>query len=189
MLRAMLEADLARAQRLFYEVQPDPIDPQFRIATPEGDYWIALTLTDNAEERAKRLALVSDFMAWKLSPGFTLATELREPDCILVAGVLHNDVLGLLSRYARASPFFPHRKELPKWLDQKSTKASRASAITFASPPRWLSQAELGDEIPALLPRGSRTITTAKEQELVQWFGLKGKFPAVLLRPNGKLPR
>ena len=35
-------SDLQRAQRLLRKVYPDPIDPQFRIATPEGDFWLGV---------------------------------------------------------------------------------------------------------------------------------------------------
>src|SRR4026207_627528 len=93
----MVLADLERAQRLIRKVHPDPIDPQFRIASAEGDWWNGITLTENAKERARRLGLVSDFMAWKLSPGFILATELHEPDALVSVGVRHNDYAALLS--------------------------------------------------------------------------------------------
>ena len=43
------------------------------------------------------MALVSDFMAWKLSPGFVLATELHEPDAVLSVGLMHNDYRALIS--------------------------------------------------------------------------------------------
>lgn len=36
-LRALVEADLRRAARLAIKIQ-DEIDPQFRVATPGGDY-------------------------------------------------------------------------------------------------------------------------------------------------------
>jgi hypothetical protein len=45
--KELVEADLRRAARLVIKVQ-DEIDPQFRIATPEGDYWIAVTLPQDA---------------------------------------------------------------------------------------------------------------------------------------------
>jgi len=86
-LLELVRADLERAQRLIRKVHPEPIDPQFRIASPEGDWWIGITLTENMRERARRLALVSDFMAWKLSPGFILASELHEPDAALSIGL------------------------------------------------------------------------------------------------------
>ena len=36
-----MRADLERAQGLTCKVHPDPIDPQFRIATQEGDYGVS----------------------------------------------------------------------------------------------------------------------------------------------------
>jgi len=96
-LLQLVRADLERAQRLVRKVHPEPIDPQFRIASPDGDWWIAITLTENAKERTRRLALVSDFMAWKLSPGFILATELHEPDALVSVGVRHNDYAALIA--------------------------------------------------------------------------------------------
>ena len=41
--REMVEADLRRAARLVIKVH-DEIEPQFRIATPTGDWWLAVTL-------------------------------------------------------------------------------------------------------------------------------------------------
>jgi hypothetical protein len=100
-LKELVQADLERAQRLIRKVHPDPIDPQFRIASAEGDWWIGITLTENAKERARRLALVSDFMAMKLSPGFILASELHEPDAVLSMGMQHNDYWALISLIER----------------------------------------------------------------------------------------
>ena len=59
--RELVEADVRRAARLVLEVQ-DEIDPQFRIATPEGDYWIAVTLP---REGMLMLRRVSSFMRGK----------------------------------------------------------------------------------------------------------------------------
>ena len=71
--REIVLADLYRAQRLIKKVN-DEIDPQFRIATPDGDYAIAMTLSPDRSERLYQMRLVSLFMAWKLSPGFTMAS-------------------------------------------------------------------------------------------------------------------
>jgi hypothetical protein len=43
----------------------DEIDPQFRFATPEGDYWIAVTLPADVYGRKVILRNLSLFMAWK----------------------------------------------------------------------------------------------------------------------------
>ena len=48
----LVEADLRRAVRLITKLQ-DEIDPQFRIATPEGDYWIALQLPPDKNHSRK----------------------------------------------------------------------------------------------------------------------------------------
>jgi hypothetical protein len=152
-LKELVQADLERAQRLIRKVHPDPIDPQFRIVSPEGDWWIGITLTENAKERARRLALVSDFMAWKLAPGFILASELHEPDAVLSLGLLHNDYYALISLIERKPLAF----SAPKLVKRENMDAAMLK----------------------LLPRGSRTITTARAKELAQWFGPNGKFPAV----------
>ena len=77
--REVVLADLLRAQRLKIRIE-DEIDPQFRIASPEGDWWIAITLDADRAERKHQMQLVSKFMASKLSPSFTMACELAEPD-------------------------------------------------------------------------------------------------------------
>ncbi|WP_287389522.1 hypothetical protein [Ralstonia sp.] len=164
----LLLADLRRAQNLITKVHPDPIDPQFRIATPEGDYWIAITLTENAKERTRRLALVSDFMAYKLSFGFTLASEMYEPDSVMAVGVIRDEVDAVISLIDRT----------PKL----------GTALAFSAPKRVLRE-NIDPTILALRPRGSRTITSAREKELLQWFGPQGKFPAVALDRDGRIPR
>lgn len=167
-LKDLLLADLQRAQNLITKVHPDPIDPQFRIATPDGDYWIAITLTENPKERVKRLALVSDFMATKLSIGFTLAAEMHEPDSVLAVGLLHNEFDALISLIDR--------------------KPSVGTAPAFGAIKRVRREA-IDPVILGLKPKGTRVITTAKEKELQQWFGPQGKFPAVLLQSDGTIPR
>jgi len=166
-LKDLLLADLQRAQNLVTKVHPDPIDPQFRIATPDGDYWIAITLTEKPKERSKRLALVSDFMAYKLSIGFTLASEMHEPDSVLAVGLLHNEFDALISLIDR--------------------KPKIGTTPTFGAIKR-VRRAAVDPVILGLRPRGSRVITKSREKELQQWFGPDGKLPAILLQPDGTIP-
>jgi hypothetical protein len=154
-LKELVRADLARAQRMIREFHPDPIDPQFRIASPEGDWWISITLTNNSKERVRRMTLVSDFMAWKLSQGFVLATEIHEPDALVCVGVQHHDYAALISLIGR-------------------------KPLSFSEPKAILRE-NMDKAMLDLLPRGSRTITKAREKELARWFGASGKFPAVKL--------
>lgn len=126
-----------------------------------GAQLIGITLTENAKERRRRLSLVSDFMAWKLSPGFVLATELHEPDAVLSLGLQHNGYAALISVIGR------------KPLEFSTAKTVKRESID----PVML----------GLLPRGTRKITKSRAKELQDWFGSQGKFPAVRLEPSGKL--
>ena len=97
--REMVEADLRRAGRLIVKVQ-DEIDPQWRIATPSGDWWLATTLSGDDHGRRSILRALSTFMAWKQAVAFTLASELLEPDCVYCCGVSGSErwaALALLS--------------------------------------------------------------------------------------------
>ena len=95
--RELVLADLYRGQRLVEKIHPDPIDPQFRIATAMGDVWIAMQLPADLGERNRHLAMVSDFMAWQLSPCFIIASELQVPDCVYAMGVSHTETIACLS--------------------------------------------------------------------------------------------
>lgn len=166
-MEEFVRADLERAQDLIRKVHPDPIDPQFRIASPEGDFWIGITLTDNAKERAHRMALVSDFMAWTLSTGFILASELHEPYAVLSVGIMRDDYVAELALIERNPMGLP--------------------GVAFSAPKRVLHE-NMDPEIFKLAPRGARTITSARLKELTTWFGADGKSPAVKLMPDGRLP-
>ena len=151
--RDIVLADLYRGQRLVEKVYPDPIDPQFRIATPEGDWVVVMTLPDDEKPRARRLQLVSDFMAWKAARAFTIANELKEPDCVYAMGVAPMELHACLSRITRgAAPDF--------------------------GPVEWLDGQE-GSDIPRLLPREPRRLSADRVKELRQVFGAQGTFPAV----------
>jgi hypothetical protein len=152
-LRKLVLADLEQGQRLIKQFHPDPIDPQFRIATPAGDWWMAITLGDDEAERARRLALVSDLMASKLSVGFVMVAELYTPDCIFALGVTHRETIGCVSVMSRAP-------------------------LSFAEV-RWMAKDEIGDDVPDLLPRGKRALSDDRMRKLDEWFGPVGNFPAV----------
>jgi hypothetical protein len=151
-LRELVLADLLRAQRLILRIQ-DEIDPQFRIASPEGDWWIGMTLSADLHERERQMALVSRFMQWKLSPAFTLASELSRPDAVYCVGVSHRECHAAMSLIVR-------------------------NPIRFA-PEQWLTREQIGDDIPQLLPRGAGALDAQAIAELEEWFGPRGKFPAV----------
>ena len=139
-LRELVEADLRRAARLIIKIQ-DEIDPQFRIATPEGDYWIGVTLPPDDYERRSVFRAVSTFMAWKRSTGFTLATELYQPDSVWCTGVLRGERCQCLARIRR-------------W--PKPWTAANFGAV------EWLPEQSIDPLIAGLVPDGPRALTPRK---------------------------
>ena len=150
--REIVLADLLRAQRLILRIQ-DEIDPQFRIASPEGDWWIGMTLIADPHERARQMGMVSRFMQWKLSPAFTLASDIIAPDAVYCIGVSHRECHAAMSRIMR-------------------------NPIRFAEI-EWLRRSQIDDAYVSLLPRGSATLNARAIAELEEWFGEDGKFPAL----------
>jgi hypothetical protein len=63
--REFVEADLRRAARLVIKIQ-DEIDPQLRIATPGGDYHLAVMLpSDPHVRRVKRVSFLPPTKAYR----------------------------------------------------------------------------------------------------------------------------
>ena len=155
--RQFVEADLRRAARLIIGVQ-DELDPQVRMAAADGDYLVTVTLPPGTTERQRLFRRLSNFMAWKQSPSFTLACELSEPDSVYALGVSHKEVHACASLIQR---------EPRPW-----TKHNFGSV-------EWLPRDAIGQEMIDLLPRGTRSFTSRDLEELEAWFGVAGKFPAV----------
>ncbi len=156
-LRELVEADLRRAARLLIKIQ-DEIDPQFRIATPEGDYWIAVTLPADPYGRQVILRNLALFMAWKQALGFTLASELYEPDSVYCVGFMPKERHACLARIGR---------------ERKPWTAKNFGEV------EWLPDSSIDPTLFDLLPHGAREMTTRDLATLEKWFGAKGKFPAV----------
>ena len=162
--KELVEADLRRAARLIIKVQ-DEVDPQFRIATPEGDYAIAVTLSRDPRERMMMLRRVSAFMGWKSAMGFILASELQVPDCVYALGVMRHEVHACLARITRT----------PKpW------------AVGNFGKVEWIERSLIGREMIDLLPRSAlgdagRAMSKTEIAMLEKWFGKEGIYPAVHL--------
>jgi hypothetical protein len=155
--RDIVEADLRRAARLVIKVQDD-IDPQFRIATQEGDYWLAVTLPAEAIARNAMLRRIGTFLVWKQATAFTLACELVDPDCVYCVGIAGRERHACLARVRR------HPKP---W-----TAASLGTV-------EWLPDTAIDPVIAALLPNGPRSLTPKDVAAAEKWFGRDGRFPAV----------
>jgi hypothetical protein len=155
--RELVEADLRRAAQLVIKVQDD-IDPQFRIATPEGDYALAVMLPVDPQERRAMLRRVGTFMTWKQATAFTLASELHQPDCVYCVGISARDRYACIQRIRRTP--------MPWTL-------ANLEAV------EWLPDTSIDPAIAALLPIGPRPLTPKDVAAAEKWFGKAGRFPAV----------
>lgn len=160
--RELVEADLRRAGRLIVKVQ-DEIDPQFRIATPEGDYALAVTLPADPRDRAAMLRRVETFLSWKRALAFTLASELYEPDCVYCVGISPRARYACLARVRRTP---------------KPWTAANFGAV------EWLPETSIDPVVAALLAVEPRPLTPKDVAAATKWFGADGKFPAVHLPTN-----
>jgi hypothetical protein len=163
-LRDLVEADLRRGARLVIRVQ-DEIDPQVRIATPEGDYAIALTLPPDDYGRRSLFPALATFTAWKQAMAFTFCSELFDPDSVYCAGVSGSERYACLKRV---------RREPRPW-----TSAS-------FGPVEWLPASSIDPMIVDLLPKRPRPSTPKEVAAANKWFGTEGLFPAVHL-PTGEV--
>jgi hypothetical protein len=156
-LNILVIADLERAKRLMLRVH-DEIEPQMRVATPEGDYFLALTLSADSSERLHQMELFKWFMAWKMALGYIIAGQLEEPDCLYALGV---------TRQARAGAI---------------SMIQRGPILGF-EPNTWLSRKQLAEsDMTGFLPRSTIKITTPMLEELEAVFGAYGTFPAVRIK-------
>ena len=154
--RDLVEADLRRAARLIIKIQ-DEIDWQFRIATPEGDYHLSITMPDAEDERSAMLGRLTVFMMWKRAVAYVLAVETREPDAVYAVGVSASEQLNCLVRITRTP---------------RPWTAANFSAV------EWLGTESIAPELIELLPRIPQPMTPKQIRELQEWFGADGKFPA-----------
>lgn len=159
-LRAIVAADLERAERLIVTWQR-ALDPQWRIATPDGDYMIAFTAADGDIARRSELHMVARFMAWKRAFGFTFACELTSHEAVACMAVTRDDAAGCVCAIRR-----PAAK--PWTMDMFAWEV-------------WLTREEMDPGIVALLPDEQSTVTQDERLVLEAWFGSHGMFPAVQL--------
>ena len=157
--REMVEADLRRAARLVIKVH-DEIEPQFRIATPTGDWWLAVTLPPDEYGRRVIFRNLATLMVWKQAVALTVASELYEPDSIYCAGI---------SATERHACLTPITRQPRPW-----TKAN-------FGPVEWLPVSSIDPMLVELLPKGPRPLTPKDVSAMIKWFGPDGKFPAINL--------
>jgi hypothetical protein len=147
--------DLARAQRMMLRAQDD-IKPQYRIATPEGDYYAAPSLAGGVAERLCQINALQWLMSWKRAFGYVMAAGLRAPDAIFAIGVTPVQVVGAIAGIVR-----------------------RNGAPVGFEEPCWLTRSQIGDEMTDLLPREPQTLTPEMFRAIELHYGATGKFPVM----------
>ena len=157
--KEIVEADLRRGARLIIRIQ-DEIDPQWRIASPDGDWHIVVQFPDALQERKNLTRIIGNFMVWKQALGFVHVFELAtEPQCIMAIGISGKEFHCCVS-------VVDHAK-------RPYTKASFSEI-------EWLPRSVIADadDFDALLPGGVGELTAEDIVELKSWFGPDGREPA-----------
>jgi hypothetical protein len=136
------------------------IDPQFHIMTPQGSYWLAITLPPSMEERQNIFSLIGDYMAMMSATAFINTAQTKTPDAMATVGVKHNsalkggiEVFGLYTMINHAP-------------------------LTFTTP-EILPPDCISDEITSILPIGTKNLTKKRIKEVDFWFGKNGHYRAV----------
>ena len=129
--------------------------PAWRIETTEGAFLILTRFdTDNPDQRARAIALIGRFMAWKMATSFVLTAETwlgaektrAGDEALLAVGVSRHERLAVLQRI------------------------QRGDAVGF-SEPMWLAPHPVDDQYFAMLPAGAAELSAEEADELARVFG------------------
>jgi len=125
----------------------DEVMPRFWIDTPQGAMTVMIELPPDITARNKGMQLIADFMAWRQATSFIHSAETMTPDLVFALGIARDKFYGLYSHI------------------------NRKPVVTFARDEK-LPLESVGDEIPAMLPRGVRSIDAARVGQLQEVFNL-----------------
>lgn len=158
-LKEIVQLDLERAKGLIKQIYPSPIDPQFRLLTETGEFWLGITLSEDMGKRTEQIFMILQLMSAKKTLAYTMCAETNKPDGItsfgqsMFGGI--KNLYGLQETINRTPLSFTNRKTLND--DQLEAYGS-------------------------MLPLFSNTavvVTDELEKELNKWFGNNGNFPLV----------
>jgi hypothetical protein len=160
-LKGIVLAGLMQAQKLILASEDEAgINPQFRIMTPEGDFLIPMTPTDDPGARKRQLRQISAFLAWKKARVFTVAGQLINPETVFCLGATHVGQITAISKIERRP-------------------------IRFRNP-SWPAPEEFAGEILGLLPPSEGALNHQDLVDLHVYFGPEGRIPALRLGDGGK---
>jgi len=153
-ISAMILRELERSRQIIRG--GDVLVPRFVVSTPDGEFSILADFPTDAKKHEELLAKLYAFMIWKQASAFVMSCQWQEPNAVCSIGVSRPTVEGVIKVISREPPveFGPLIKLEPE---------------------------QIGDELPALLPRRSATLSAETIAELEQIFGPGGKLEAVRL--------
>jgi hypothetical protein len=134
----------------------DVLVRRFAISTPGGEFSVFADFPADTMKQEELLAKLYAFMIWKQASAFVMSCEWQEPNAVCSIEVSRPKVEGMMQTISRGPPveFGPLIKLEPE---------------------------QIGDELPALLPRRSATLSAEIIAELEQIFGPGGELEAVRL--------
>ena len=134
----------------------DVLVTRFVVSTPDGEFSVFADLPIDDKKHEELSAKLYAFMIWRQASAFVMSCEWQEPNAVCSIGVSRPRVEGMMQVISRGPPveFGPLTKLEPE---------------------------QIGDELPALLPRRSATLSAKTIAELEQIFGPGGELEAVRL--------
>lgn len=147
-------AELERGIRLKLAAGTE-LDPQFRLATPEGDYAVAVTLPNDPAGRAEMFAYLADLFRWKQVGAFTMVAEAVSLRGVIASGVRYGETA------CAVAPL----------LAEDAVSPESYGAVS------WFGAEAVGNDIISLLPSGRAEMTADEVRKLEEMFGRKGRFP------------
>ena len=150
-ISAMILRELERSRQIIRG--GDVLVPRFVVSTPDFEFSVFADLPTDANKRDELLAKLYAFMIWKHASAFVMSCEWQEPNAVCSIGVSRPTVEGMMQVISRGPPveFGPLIKLEPE---------------------------KIGDELPALLPRRSATLSAETIAKLEQIFGAGGELEA-----------
>ena len=134
----------------------DVLVPRFVVSSPDGEFSVFADFAADTKKHEEVLAKLYAFIIWKHATAFVMSCEWQEPNAVCSIGVSRPTVEGMIQVISRGPPveFGPLIKMEPE---------------------------QIGDELPALMPRRSATLSAETIAELEQIFGPGGELEAVRL--------
>ena len=134
----------------------DVLVTRFVVSTPDREFSVVADLQIDPQKHEELLAKLYAFLIWKQASAFVMSCHRQEPNAVCSIGVSRPRVEGMMQVISRGPPveFGPLIKLEPE---------------------------QIGDELPALLPRRSATLSAKTIAELEQIFGPGGELEAVRL--------